>query len=139
MAQGMKRHSVFLRKGCDMPPHFDLAQQPCAEGWMLLEEIEAPVLDTMIRHAGWHFVCLQPPYSRSGVGLSRDEAVHQALARALKNLKMSFNAAELESIQVSSYPPSFHVAKVTLQSRHIQQHTCLEMALEYEARIVPAR
>jgi len=134
----MKRHAVFLRKGCDMPPHFDLAQQPCADGWMLLEEIEAPVLDTMIRHAGWHFVCLQRPYSRSGVGLSRDEAVHQALARALKGLKVNFNAAELESVQVSSYPV-FHIAKVTLQSRHIQQHTSLEIALENDARIVPAR
>ena len=133
----MKRHSVFLRKGCEMPAHFDLAQQPSADGWMLVEEIEAPVLDTMIRHAGWHFVCLQAPYSRSGVGLSRDEAVHQALTRALKGLKASFNAAELESVQVSSYP-AFHIAKVTLQSRHIQQHTSLEMALESEARIVPA-
>jgi len=134
----MKRHSVFLRKGCDMPPHFDLAQQPCADGWMLLEEIEAPVLDTMIRHAGWHFVCLQAPYSRSGVGLSRDEAVHQALTRGLKGLKASFNAAELESIQVSNYP-AFHIAKVTLQSRHIQQHTCLEMTLENDAQIAAAR
>jgi hypothetical protein len=138
MDKGMKRHSVFLRKGCDMPPHFDLAQQPCADGWMLLEEIESPVFDTMIRHAGWHFVCLQGPYSRSGVGLSRDEAIHQALARALKGLKTSFNAAELESVQVSSYPV-FHIAKVTLQPRHIQQHTSLEIALKYDARIVPAR
>ena len=134
----MKRHSVFLRKGCDMPPHFDLAQQPCADGWMLLEEIEAAVFDTMIRHEGWHFVCLQGPYSRSGVGLSSDEAIHQALARALKGLKASFNAAELESVQVSSYPV-FHIAKVTLQPRHIQQHTSLEIALKYDARIVPAR
>jgi len=134
----MKRHSVFLRKGCDMPPHFDLFQQPCADGWMLLEEIEAPVLDTMIRHAGWHFVCLQGPYSRSGVGLSRDEAVHQALARALRGLKSRFNAAELESVQVSAYPV-FHIAKITLQPRHIQQHTSLEMALEDDARTVAAR
>ena len=134
----MKRHSVFLRKGCDMPPHFDLAQQPCAENWMLLEEIEAPVFDTMIRHAGWHFVCLQGYYSRSGVGLSRDEAIHQALARALKGLRMRFNAAELESVQVSSYPV-FHLAKVTLQPRHIQQNTSLEMAVEGHAGILPAR
>jgi len=134
----MKLHSVFIRKGCDMPPYFDLAQQPYAENWMLLEEIEATVLDTMIRHAGWHFVCLQESYCRSGVGLSLDEAIHQALARALKGLKQRFNAAELESIQVSSYPV-FHIAKVTLQLRHIQQHTSLEMAVECDARAVPAR
>ena len=134
----MKRHSVFLRTGCEMPPHFDLAQHPCADGWMLLEEIEAAVFDTMIRHAGWHFVCLQRPYSRSGVGLSRDEAVHQALVRALKGLKVGFNAAALESVQVSSYPV-FRIAKVTLQSCHIQRYTPLEIALENDARLVPAR
>jgi hypothetical protein len=134
----VKRHSVFLRKGCDMPAQFDVAQQPCADNWMLVEEIEAPVLDTMIRRAGWHFVCLQGSYSRSGVGLSREEAIHQALDRALKGLKMRFNAAELESVQVSSYPV-FHIAKVTLQPRPIQQHTSLEMALEDDAQTVPAR
>jgi len=138
MDKGMKARSVFLRKGCDMPPYVDLAQHPCVDGWMLLEEIEAPVLDAMIRHAGWHFVCLLGPYTRSGVGLSRDEAIHQALARALKGLRMRFNAAELESVRVSSYP-AFHIAKVTLQPRHIQQHTSLEMALEGDALIVPAR
>ena len=135
----MKLHSVFLRKGCDMPPHFDLAQQPCGtDNWMLLEEIEASVLDTMIRHAGWHFVCLQGAYSRSGVGLSPEEAIHQALDRALNGLKVRFNAAELESVQVSSYPV-FHLAKITLQPRHIQQHTSLEMALEVDAQTAPAR
>ena len=134
----MKQHSVFLRNKCDMPPHFDLAQQPYAENWMLLEEIEAPVLDTMIRQAGWHFVCLQEDCSRSGVGLSRDEAIHQALVRALKGLKMRFNAAELESLHVSSYP-AFHVAKVTLQPRHIQLNTSLEMAVKDHARVKAVR
>jgi hypothetical protein len=86
-----------------MPPHYDLAQQPGADNWMLLEAVEAPALDTMIRHAGWPFMCLQEACSRSGVGLSRDEAIHQALVRALKGLKVRFNAAELESVQVSSY------------------------------------
>lgn len=104
---------------------------------MLLEEIEAPVLDTMIRHAGWHFVCLQEDCSCSGVGLSRDEAIHQALVRALKGLKMRFNAAELESVHVSSYPV-FHIAKVTLQPRHIQLNASLE-DVEDDARAVPAR
>jgi hypothetical protein len=129
MGEIVKRHSVFLRKGCDMPAHFDLAQQPCADNWMLLEEIEAPVLDTMIRHAGWHFMYLQGSYSRSGVGLTRDNATHRALGRALKGLKMGFNAAELESVRVSTYPV-FQIATVTVQTRHIQEHTSLEMTVE---------
>jgi hypothetical protein len=138
MDEIVKRHSVFLRKGCDMPAHLDLAQQTCAENWLQLEEVEAPVFDAMIRDAGWHFVCLQGAYSRSGVGLSSDEAIHHALVRALKGLKIRVNAAELELVKVSSYPV-FHVARVTLQPRHIQQHTSLEMAVNDIARVVPAR
>src|SRR3954454_8879189 len=128
MGEIVKRHSVFLRKGCDMPVHFDPAQQSCGENWMLVEEIEAPLFDRMIRQAGWHFVCVQGYHSRRGIGLSRDEATRSALARALKGLRMPFNAAELESVKVSSYP-AFHVEKVPLHPRHIQQHTALEMAV----------
>src|SRR3954447_22959041 len=105
----MKEHAVFLRKDCDMPAHFHPAQQSCAENWMLVEEVEAPLLDRMIRQAGWHFVCVQGYHSRRGIGLSRDEAIQTALVRALKGLRMRFNAAELESVQVSSYPV-FHMA-----------------------------
>jgi hypothetical protein len=128
----MKRHSMFLRKECELPPQFDLAQRQCADNWMLLDQIDAPVLETMIRHVGWHLLCLRESYSRSGVGLSGNEAVHEALARALKGVRMHFNAAELESIEVFSYPV-FHIATITLQPRNIQQHTPLETAVENPA------
>lgn len=81
----------------------------------------------MIRLAGWHFVNLQESNSRSGVGLSRDEAIYEALARALKGLRMHVNAAELEALEVYSYPV-FHIATVSLQPRRVQQHTSLKMA-----------
>jgi hypothetical protein len=114
----MKRHSVFLRKECELPPQFDLTQRPCADNWLLLE-IDAPALETMIHHVGWHLLCPRESYSRVGVGLSSDEAIHEALARALKGLRMRFNAAELESIEVSSYPV-FHLAIITLRPRNIR-------------------
>lgn len=65
-----------------MPAHFDLGQHPCADKWMLLEDIEAPVLDTIIRHAGWHFMYLQGSYSRSRIGLTRDIATHEGHERS---------------------------------------------------------
>lgn len=123
----MKQHSMFLRIGCDLPSHFALDQLPCADDWMLLEGIEAPKFDTMIRLAGWHFAYAQESYCRTGVGLSRDEALNEALARALKGLRMHVNAAELEALEVYSYPV-FHIATVSLQPRRVQQHTSLEMA-----------
>ena len=121
-----------------MPPHFGLAPQPCADNWTLRDDTGSPVLDTMIPQAGWHFVWVRGFYSHSGVGRSRDGAIHRALARVLKGLKMRFNAAELESVQVSSYP-FFHIAKVTVQACHIQKHASLEQAVEDDARAVPTR
>jgi hypothetical protein len=121
-----------------MPAHFGLAQRSYAENWMLVEEIDAPVLDTMIRHAGWHFMYLQGFCMRSGVGLTRDNAIHRALGRALKGLSVEFNAAELESVEVSTYPV-FKIATVTVQPRHLQENTSLEMTVEDYPRTLSAR
>jgi hypothetical protein len=121
-----------------MPAHFGLAQRSYAENWMLVEEIDAPVLDTMIRHAGWHFMYLQGFCMRSGVGLTRDNAIHRALGRALKGLSIEFNAAELESVEVSTYPV-FQIATVTVQPRHLQENTSLEMTVEDYPRTLSAR
>jgi hypothetical protein len=114
----VKPHSVFLRKGCILSDRFNPLREPCGDNWTLVEEITAPVFDTMIRQAGWHFMWMQ--------------------ARALKGVARRFNAAELDSVQVTKYP-GFHVAKVTLQPRHIQQHTSLDIADERHAQAVPAR
>ena len=79
-------------------------------------------------------MCVQSPYSRTGVGQTREEALHRALNRALKGLANRFNAAELESIQVSRFP-LFHVATVTLQPRHIQRECSLLAAEDAHMRM----
>ena len=56
----------------------------------------------------------------SGVGLTRNNAIHRALRRALKGLRMEFNAAQLESVEVSTYPV-FQIATVTVQPRHLPE------------------
>jgi hypothetical protein len=134
----VKPHSVFLRKGCILSDRFKPLREPCGDNWTLVEEITAPVFDTMIRQAGWHFMWMQGSCSRRGLGLTPEEATQRALARALKGVARRFNAAELDSVQVTKYP-GFYVAKVTLQPRHIQQHTSLDIADERHPQAVPAR
>ena len=103
-----------------------------------VEEITAPVLDTMIRRMGWHFLCVLRPYRRRGYGLTEADAAQRALAGALKRLARQYNAAELVSVQATKYP-GFHVANVTLQPRLIQQHTWLDFPDERHPQTVPAR
>ena len=134
----MKLHSVFLRSGCILPDRLDPCQQPIGAEWSVVEEIPALVFDTMIRHAGWHFMWLQEACSRRGIGLTEEAAVRRALSRALKGVSKRFNAAELDSIQITQYP-GFQIANVTVQTLQIQRHASLKIAAGQHPLPVPAR
>jgi hypothetical protein len=125
----MRPHSVFLRNGCILPECLDPLREPVGENWTLLEAITAPVLDTMIREVGWHFLWVLRPCSRRGFGLSEEDASQRALARALKGVARRINAAELVSVQAARHL-GLHTAIVTLQPRQIQEHSRLDVADE---------
>jgi hypothetical protein len=133
----MKMHSVFLRSSCILPDRLDPLQQSVCEGWSVVEEISAPVLDTMIRQAGWHFMWLQGACSRRGFGSTQAVATHRAVVRALKGVSRRFNAAEFDAVHVTKYP-GFQIANVTVQPRQIQQHASLNIAEERHPHPVPA-
>src|ERR1700691_1157758 len=95
------RLSVFLRDGCVLRECVDPATAPVGENWTLVEEIAAPVLDTMIRNQGWHFMWVDRPCSRKGFGTTEEGAIQRALPHALNAVASRFNAAELVSLQVN--------------------------------------
>jgi len=133
----VKRHSVFLREGCILPDRLDPLREPIGDKWSLVEEIPAPVFDTMIRHAGWHFMWIQGSCSRRGFGKTQEAATGKGLARALSGVAKQCNAAELDSVFVRKYL-GFHIATVTLQPRRIQEHTSFDVADIRHPRVVPA-
>ncbi len=134
----MKLRSVFLRKQCILPSRLDPLREPVGDGWMYVTEIPAPVFDTMIRQAGWHFMWVLPACTRRGWGTSLEAATNQALTRALRGVPRRFNAAELGSIRVAKYL-GFYISNVTLQSRQIQEHTSLDPVDEQHPRALAAR
>ena len=103
-----------------------------------MEEITAPILDTMIRRMGWHFTCVVRPCYRRGFGITEADAVRRALAHALRGLARQYNAAELISVQATKCL-GLHIANVTLQPRPIQQYTWLDFPDQRHPRTVPAR
>jgi hypothetical protein len=122
----VKRHSVFLRKGCVLPNRLDLPQEPIGNNWAIVEELPAMVFDTMIRQAGWDVMWLQGSCTRRGFGMSRQNATDRALVHALNGIAKRFNAAELDSVRVAKYL-GFHVATVTVQPRQIQEEVSLAL------------
>jgi hypothetical protein len=81
----------------------------------------------MIRQAGWHFMWLHDASSRSGIGLTEEAAIRRALTGALKGVSRRFNAAKLDSIQITQYP-GFQIANVRVQTLQIQRHASLKTA-----------
>ncbi len=134
----MNLHSVFLRSGCILPDRLNPCTQPIGGDWSVVEEIPALVFDTMIRQVGWHFMWLQGPCSRLGFGLTQEAAIRRALVRALKGISKRFNAAELDSIQITQYP-GFQIANVRVQTIQIQKHASLNIAARQHPLPIAAR
>jgi hypothetical protein len=130
----VKGQSVFLRKGCALPARLDPVREPFGRTWMLVEQITAPVFDTMIRQIGWHSIWMPGSCSRRGFGLTPENATHSALARALDAVPYQFNAAELDTVQVSKYP-GFCVVNVTVRPREVQQYTAAELVSQRQLRV----
>ena len=90
----MKLSVMFLRTGSVLPDGMELTQTRFDEEWRSVENATAATLDSRIRNAGWHFMCLQTAHSRVGIGRTAESATSKAMARALKQTEGRFNAAE---------------------------------------------
>jgi hypothetical protein len=102
-----------------------LVQERFCDKWAIVDDMAASSFDRKIRGAGWHFFWLQASSSRLGFGRTAKTAIHRALTVALKQVGGRFNAAELGSLHVATYP-GFRVARITLHTRHIQHGTALD-------------
>lgn len=131
-------HSVFLRTGCVLPDTVNPVRKQFVRNWTLVEEIPALAFDSMIRKAGWHFMWLQESCSRRGFGVTEEMAIRRALSSALKGVSKRFNAAELDSVQITQYP-GFQIVNVTVQTLQIQQHASLKIAVAQYPQPLPAR
>jgi hypothetical protein len=121
----VRPHSVFLRKDCILPDHLEPLQEPVCENWTMVQEIAAPVFDSVIRQSGWHFMWINGASIRRGFGTTQQNATSRALTHALQGVRRRFNAAELDSVQVTRYP-GFFVANVSVQPRQIQHDSSLD-------------
>jgi hypothetical protein len=134
----VKLHTVFLREECILPDRFDLRSEPFCKGWAAVAGVLVSELDASIRNAGWHFMWLTDPHSSRGLGGTPETAVNRAVVRALRQVKGRFNAAELGSFQITNCL-GLQIAKVALESRHIQKHTSLDSAAESRLQQVLAQ
>lgn len=115
----MKIHTIFLRDGCILPREYVLRQEPFSKGWAKAIGTAAIEMDAGIRGVGWHFMWLADSHCSQALGRTAETAIHRALARTLPAVRSRFNAAELDSVHLTSFA-GFHMARVTIHARQIQ-------------------
>lgn len=133
----MKLHTVFLREKCILPDHFSLYREPFCKDWAAVIGVLVSELDARIRKAGWHFAWITDSHSSRGLGRTPETAIRSAVVRTLKKVKGRFNAAELGSVQITNCL-GLQIARVTLDTRHIQKQTSLDSAEESRLKQVLA-
>jgi hypothetical protein len=129
----MNPHALFLRTQCPLPSTLSLALTPFGDKWACVEGGRLLPLDVEVRNAGWHFMWLMGGYSRTGIARTAEAAIRKAISSALRQVKARFNAAEVETVDLSGYL-GFQVAKVRLRERHIQEHASLSLVDEITQR-----
>jgi hypothetical protein len=117
-------NTIFLRDGCTLPSEFVLRREPFSKGWAAAMGTVASELDAAIRGVGWHFMWLADSHSSRALGRTAETAIYRALTRALPAVRERFNAAELDSVRVTSFA-GLHIARVTVHARQIQRHALL--------------
>jgi len=122
--------NVLLRVKAELPSGFKLATDSFHEGWNFMRTGDARRLKRKIQTRGWNFIKTGDGSLRSGVGDTSQEAIASALKLALRRVGESFNAAEVEHIELTQYP-WFFLARVRVYPYRIQQDA--QMAVVDEA------
>ena len=112
--------TMLLRGRVKLPDNLNLVTEEFQEGWSFVQSGDTHWMDKEIRRRGWHFMWIGEGSRRGGVGQTSQEAIAGALKLALRRVSESFNAAEVESIELTKYP-WFVVAKVKVYPYQIQQ------------------
>jgi hypothetical protein len=116
--------NILVRVRVELPTGTELATEEFREGWNFVRSADARRLEKIIQTRGWNFIKIAKETLRSGVGESSQEAIGNALKLTLRRVSDSFNAVEVEHIELTQYP-WFFLARVCVCPYRIQQGTVL--------------
>lgn len=121
--------TVLTRVTAELPDGFRITTDAFHEGWNQVLSRDVHSLDKALRKAGWHFIWIAEPSVRSGVGKTAQSAIAAAVKLALRRVWPTFNAANVDHIELTKYP-WFFLARVRVYPYQIQQEMALRMSNE---------
>jgi len=112
--------NLLMRAQVELPVGLRVATDVFREGWNLTRSLCIQKLEAKIVSRGWSFIRIDGEALRSGVGETSQLAIASALTLALRHMSELSNAAQVEHIELTTYP-WFFLARVHVYPYRIQQ------------------
>lgn len=125
MQAAFKTGAIFIKEGIPLLQNLRIKSEPCAPGWRLVKNLDAPSMSRKIRDAGLNFFSMADAIRAVGFGLNTPETVERTVQRMLARRKSErFNSLEITQLAVKLFWRVSYVS-VSAQARHIQESAFL--------------
>jgi hypothetical protein len=113
--------AILVKNDTSLPAGLQFPSEPCVPGWSLVNGLDGHAMDREIQKKGWTFFSLAGQITSIAFGINEHEMVRRAIGQILTNPKsQSFNSLEITEVASKRFL-GLPYARVTAQSRHIQE------------------
>jgi hypothetical protein len=116
--------NILVRGHATPFPTLKLATEEFREGWNFVRLVDAHQLKKKIHACGLTFTSIADKALKSGVGMSSQEAIANALEITLRHVSQCYSIVEIEHIELTQYP-WFYFSRIIICPYQIQQNAAL--------------
>jgi hypothetical protein len=121
---GIAALTLLVRDGVAFPGELQIVTEQFESNWMILHSTDSIWLRKDIGALGWNVISATEGLMAHGMARTSGAAIATGLKQALQNVGKSFNAVEVEYIQMKNYP-WFVKARVNVQAYQVEQNVVL--------------
>ena len=104
MAGKIKAGAILIEGKALLPDSLWFASERCANGWILVKNLNAIRLGQKIRDAGWTFFSLAGEVKGSALGFDAEKTTSRAIQQVLANGKLQkFNCLEIKEVVLKRF------------------------------------
>jgi hypothetical protein len=121
MANTIKSGSILIAEGIFLPESLLFESEYCAQGWILVKNLDSDEMRQVVSKAGWSFLYLVGEIKTRIFGSDEEKARRKAIGQVLaKTRSKKFNCLEITRIAAKRLLGLSYVS-VQARPRHIQE------------------
>jgi hypothetical protein len=121
MANTIKAGSILIAEGIFLPESLLFESEYCAQGWILVKNLDSDGMKQMVSKAGWSFLYMAGEIKTRIFGSDEEKTKRKAIKQVLAKMgSKKFNCLEITRIAAKRFLGLPYVS-VEARPRHIQE------------------